>query len=112
MVYGDAHAARAEDLRRWRGQFRDAVPLGKLPKRQAAVGVGVVHTIRFLPGRGLEVIIEDGSGQLEVLWNGRSSLPGLELGSGLRVRGTVGMSPDGLPMMRNPDWTLVSEPYQ
>jgi hypothetical protein len=112
MVYGDAHAARDEDLRRWRGQFADAVPLGRLPRRQEATCIGVVHTIRLLPGRGLMVIVEDGTGQLEVLWSGRASLPGLELGSGLRVRGTVGTSPEGLPTMRNPDWTLVTEPYE
>jgi hypothetical protein len=103
-------ASRAADLQRWRARFPEAVPIDALPPRQVATCVGVVRAIRLMPGRALEVTIEDGHGEAVCLWTGRSHLPGVELGAGLRVTGTVGQQ-RGQPLLRNPDWALVGEPY-
>jgi hypothetical protein len=111
MPDDDASRIRNEDLRRWRAQFQDATPIGSLPPRERAVAVGVVHKIRLVPGKGLEVTLEDGTGRLTASWSGRSNLPGLELGAGLRITGTVAEERDGGLRVRNPEYALVAEPY-
>lgn len=102
--------ARNEDLSRWREQFTDATPIAELRPRHEGTCVGVVHKIRLVPGRGVEVTIEDGSERLTATWTGRTSLPGVELGGGLMLTGTVALE-DGQRRMRNPEWSLVVEPY-
>jgi hypothetical protein len=101
---------RNEDLRRWRAQFPDATPIANLRPRHQGTCVGVVHKIKLVPGRYINVTIEDGTQRLTATWTGRSMLPGIELGGGLRLTGTVAIDEEGL-RMRNPDWSLVVEPY-
>ena len=107
----DPDALRDEDLRRWRAQFTDASPIAELRPRHPGVCVGVVHKIRLVPGKSLEATIEDGSGRVTATWSGRNSLPGMELGGGLRLSGTVAEDGDGARRMLNPSWSLVVEPY-
>lgn len=105
-----AMAARAADLRRWRAQFTDAVPIDEAPLRQSTVCVGVVRALRLVPGRQLEVTVEDGHGRMTAVFSGRNRLPGLEMGSGLRLEGTL-REEGSRREMRNPEWSLVAEPY-
>jgi len=70
----------------------------------------VVQRIRLVPGRSIDVTVHDGSGRLTATWTGRTTLPGVELGGGLRMQGTVAEE-GGRRRMRNPDWSLVAEPY-
>lgn len=106
----DPSVTRDADLRVWRDQFTDATPIGELRSRQRQTCVGVVEKIRLDPGRQLEVTIDDGSGRLTAVFTGRSNLPGLELGAGLRLTGTVDCA-NGDQQMRNPGWAPVTEPY-
>lgn len=106
----DPDVRRAEDLRLWRAQFPDAVAIAELRPRHRGTCVGVVYKIRLVPERSLDVTIEDGTGRLTALWSGRRQLPGLELGAGLLLSGTVAAE-DGKLLMRNPAWSLVAEPY-
>lgn len=108
----DPLAARDEDLRVWRGQYRDATPINQLQARQKQTCVGVVSRIRIVPGRQLEVTVEDGSGEVTATFTGRANLPGLELGSGMRLRGTVAGDARKGFVVRNPSWDYVSEPYR
>ncbi|HWH32451.1 MAG TPA: hypothetical protein VNU01_07250 [Egibacteraceae bacterium] len=108
---GDPGRARAQDLRAWRRQFGDSCAIGEVEPRRSCVCVGVVRVVRLVPGRSLEITIEDGTGRLTAVFTGRTRLPGLEMGGGLRVRGTVADDDQGRKVMRNPDWSLVSEPY-
>ncbi len=108
----DPFVLRDADLRTWRGEFADVTPLDELRPRHKATCVGVVHKIRVVPGRQLEVTIEDGSGRVTAVFTGRSNLPGLELGAGLRLSGTVAEDRDGGLVIRNPTWAPVSEPYR
>jgi hypothetical protein len=105
-----ARSNRDADLRNWRKRFDDATAIAELRPRHRGVCVGVVHKIRLTPGRSIDITIEDGSGRLTATWTGRTSLPGVELGHGLRLMGTLSVE-DGVRLMRNPDWSLVLEPY-
>ncbi|HVM20596.1 MAG TPA: hypothetical protein VM307_11605 [Egibacteraceae bacterium] len=107
----DPLTVRDEDLRVWREQFADAVPIRHLKPRERGTCVGVVRKIRLDPGRQLAVMVEDGSGRLTAVFTGRSNLPGLELGGGMRLTGTMALDADGEPTMRNPGWAPVAEPY-
>jgi hypothetical protein len=107
----DPTAVRDSDLRQWRSTFPDATPIAELARRHPGTCVGVVHAIRLVPRRSLEVTIEDGSGRLVAVWPGRTRLPGLELGAALRLTGTMSEDEEGVRRMLNPAWTPVSEPY-
>ena len=110
MASLDHLANRAADLQLWREQFTDTTPINRLRVRQREICVGVVLKIRLDPGRKLAVTVDDGTGKLTAVFTGRSNLPGLELGAGLRLTGTVGET-DGERHMLNPGWTPVAEPY-
>lgn len=103
---------RAADLRAWHSEFSDAQLIGSVAARSKASCVGVVYKMRYVPGRQIEVTIEDGSGRLTVIFTGRTSLPGLNLGSGMRVEGMVASDGEDGLQMRNPSWWHVSDPYQ
>lgn len=107
----DPIVTRDQDLRRWQATFDGATPIADLVPRQAGTCVGIVKAIRLEPGRRLEVTVQDGTGDLVAAWPHRSVLPGLELGSGLRLAGTVAEDADGTRRMLNPAWTPVAEPY-
>lgn len=107
----DPDRDRAKDLSHWREQFPDCCAIAKAQPRRPCVCVGVVRIVRLVPGRQLEVTIEDGSGRLTATFTGRTRLPGLEMGGGMRLAGTVVQEADGRRTMRNPDWSLVAEPY-
>jgi hypothetical protein len=107
----DPVVARDRDLRRWRATFDDVTAIADLPPRQRGTCVGVVKVIRLDPGEALEVTVEDGSGTLVARWPHRTEIAGLELGSGLRLEGTVAEDGDGTRRMLNPAWAPVSEPY-
>jgi hypothetical protein len=101
---------RNEDLKRWQAQFTDTTPIAKLRPRQQGTCVGVVHKIRLVPGRYIDVTIEDGTERLTATWTGRSALSGIELGGALKLTGTVAIA-EGTLRMRNPDWSLIVEPH-
>lgn len=107
----DPHAARDTDLRRWRSAFPDTTPIADLTPRTPSTCVGVVHLIRLVPGRSLEVTVTDGSGRLTGIWPGRTRLPGVGLGAALRLTGTVGRGTHGTTVMRSPEWVVVPPPY-
>jgi hypothetical protein len=104
--------ARAEDLRTWRAEFPDVSAIEAVVPRQRNVVVGVVIRVRLDPGRSFDVVVEDGTGRLTASFSGRSHVPGIELGAGLRLTGTVAVEKDGTRRMRNPEYAFVQEPYR
>lgn len=107
----DPVVTRDQDLRRWQATFDDVSPIARLAPRQRGRCVGIVKAIRMDPGEALDVTVEDGSGTLVARWPHRTELGGLELGSGLRLEGTVAEDHDGTRRMLNPAWAPIREPY-
>lgn len=99
------------DLHRWQRQFPEATEIVRLGFRRRATVVGVVTRMRVVPGSSLTLVLEDGTGELEAHWTGRSRLPGVTLGSALRLSAVVGSGTRGRPLLRNPAWTPVAEPF-
>ena len=106
-----AIAARNNGLRTWAALFDGVTPISEITPRTTALCVGVINRIRLVPGAGVEVTLEDGTGRLRASWTGRGLLAGLELGRGLRLQGMVCTTEDGELLLRNPRWCLVADPY-
>lgn len=102
-------AARRQ-LDSWRKLFDGCTSIHDLEPREHATAVGVIERLRLVPGESVEAVLTDGTGRLRATWTAREAMPGLELGRGLRVEGTV-CTDSGTPQMRNPTWCLVRDPY-
>ena len=89
------------------------MPIANVQSRQRAKVAGVIQNIRIDPREGsgsIEATIIDGSGELIAKWLGRQSMSGIQLGMGLVVEGVIGTSSDQIPMILNPEYTLVPGP--
>ena len=82
----------AEEIREWASKVPAAVPIAQAPVRSRAKLAGVVRRITVRPLEGsesLEAIMFDGTGEVTVVWMGRRSIHGLNLGTRLIVEGMV-----------------------
>ena len=104
---------RAENLRAWATTISGVTPVAQVQPRSRYKVAGVIQNIRIDPREGsgaIEATIIDGSGELIAKWLGRQAMSGIQLGMGLILEGVVGLSPDKIPMVLNPDYTLVPGP--
>jgi hypothetical protein len=103
-------AATRRQLDRWCQLFEGTTRIEDLEPRAHATALGVIERLRLVPGESIEVVVSDGTGRLRASWHAREAFPGLELGRGLRLEGTV-CTDEGVAHMRNPTWCLVRDPY-
>jgi hypothetical protein len=103
------HAIRRQ-LDAWCQLFDGCTRIADLQPREHATALGVIERLRLVPGESIEAVVSDGTGRLRATWTAREALPGLELGRGLRLEGTV-CTDSGTALMRNPTWCLVRDPY-
>lgn len=103
-------AAVRRHLDAWCELFEGCGRIADLPSRERATTVGVIERLRLVPGESVEAVLTDGTGRLRATWTTRDAMPGLELGRGLRLEGTVCID-EGTAQMRNPSWCLVRDPY-
>ena len=82
----------AEEIREWAAKVPGAVPIADAPVRSRAKLAGVVRRITVRPLEGsesLEAVLFDGTGEVTVVWMGRRSIRGLNLGTRLIVEGLL-----------------------
>jgi hypothetical protein len=99
----------AEELREWAGTVDGVVPIAEVPLRTRAKVAGMVRRITVRPVQGfqaLEVVLDDGTGELSARWLGRRTIPGLVLGSQLVIDGVAGREHGTLRMV-NPTFEFV-----
>jgi len=85
-------------------------PIGSLAKPGRATVEGRIRVVEIRPVERNSVLaceISDGTGQLTALFYGRSHIPGIVCGARVRFRGSVGLRPDGHPVMTNPAYELL-----
>jgi RecG-like helicase len=83
----------AEEIQGWAATIPGTTRIADAPVRSPAKIAGVVRRITVRPVEGyesLEALISDGTGEVEVVWMGRRSIPGLSLGTHLVVDGVLG----------------------
>ena len=83
----------ADEIQRWAETVPGSTRIAEAPLRSRAKLAGVVRRITVRPLEGyesLEALISDGTGEIEIVWMGRRSIPGLSLGTKVIVDGVVG----------------------
>ena len=86
--------------------------IGELVYRQRSPYRGRVHSVRVQPWssvQALECTVVDGSGAVNVVFLGRRTVPGLEVGTKLTAEGMVGKH-DGRLAIINPSYELLLQP--
>ena len=89
----------------------DVTPIGEITGPGNAIVKGRVRTMEIRPVEHNFVLVCevcDSTGDLTVLFYGRSRIPGVEPGSMVRLHGNVGMR-DGKPAMINPAYELIAQ---
>ena len=101
------------------GAWLAPLPINELPLRGRAVSSGVIDAVTILPATvppEFSAIVTDrefhrvasdgGSHRLRLVWLGRRRVPGIVVGTRLRVEGMVSRR-DGLPTIYNPRYEII-----
>ena len=83
-------------------QSRGTMPIVDIRERERVTVSGVVQSMTFAPVDAparLVATLYDGTGSVELLWNGRRTIPGVDVGRHLEVEGTVNSSRDHLSLI-------------
>jgi amino acid transporter len=84
-------------------------PIGQVRWRSTVTVAGVVATLRVAPtpnGHLLEVVVDDGTGTMSLVFNGRREIGGMVLGAHVRAEGAVATHRGRLAIF-NPVYTLL-----
>jgi RecG-like helicase len=82
----------AEENAAWAAKVPGAVPIRDAQPRSKVKVAGVVRRITVRPIEGsesLEALLDDGTGEVRVVWMGRRAIKGLNLGTRLVVDGVL-----------------------
>lgn len=85
-------ALEADDEERERSS-RGTVPISEVHERQEVVLSGTLQSVTYSPVDAparLVATLFDGTGTVELRWEGRRSIPGIDVGRRVEVSGTVG----------------------
>jgi hypothetical protein len=88
----------ADETLDWASGLAGTVRLNEVPLREPVRIAGVVGRITVVPAEGrraIEAVVSDGTGEVTAAWLGRSSIPGVVLGTRLVLEGVVGETRDG-----------------
>lgn len=91
-----------DEIREWASRIPDRQPIQGCPYREQVKIAGWVRRLRLRPTNGsttLEAVVTDGTGEVTASWRGRSSIPGLALGSPVVLEGVIADEREGLKMM-------------
>ncbi len=89
----------------------DCTPIADVHYRQHTKVAGRIHTVRVQPHAGiasLECTLVDETGGIVLLFLGRRSIPGMNVGARVKVEGTVGEDRGKLAIM-NPTYEFLPE---
>ncbi len=89
-------------------------PMGALRARQRSRVAGRIRSVRVQPGAGvssLECTLADDTGQIDLVFQGRRLVPGIQPGVKLLAEGMVGERGRRLTMI-NPHYTILAVPEQ
>jgi hypothetical protein len=107
----DTDELDAEDLRA-AVPAQGAIPIARCRDREAVCILGELRTVTFRPRAGvpaLQAELWDGSGTVSVVWLGRRSIPGIDPGRTIKVRGRI-TSLRGQRVIYNPIYELRPGP--
>jgi hypothetical protein len=91
-----------DEILEWAGGVPGTQRIQGCPSREPVKVAGWVSRLRLRPMNGtmtLEAVVTDGTGEVTAAWLGRSSIPGLALGSGVVLEGVCAPERDGVRMV-------------
>src|SRR5688500_7827985 len=100
----------AEEIEAWASKIPGTVRIRDAAARSRAKLAGVVRRITVRPLEGsesLEAVLYDGTGEVTVVWMGRRSIHGLNLGTKLVVEGLLAQQRSGRRMV-NPSFDFAA----
>jgi hypothetical protein len=89
-----------------------ATPIARCTDREAVCILGTLRTVTFRPRAGvpaLQAELWDGTGSVTVVWLGRRSIPGIDPGRAIKVRGRI-TALHGRRVIYNPVYELRPGP--
>jgi RecG-like helicase len=98
---------RDASITEWAKATPGVVLMRDAENREMVKLAGVVERIRVKPQDGTaayEVAVSDGTGRVRVIWLGRRTIPGLELGLRMVVEGRLGEDEKGRKQILNPTY--------
>lgn len=107
--WADSGDQELRDLRREHGGS-GATPVADAPDRQMVTLRGSLRSVTLMPRGGvpsLEADLDDGTGEVTLVWLGRRRIIGIETGRSLTVRGRIGVH-DGRRVLYNPRYELMA----
>lgn len=96
--------------RQSRAQEAGANSIGTCADRQVVKLRGMISSVTLAPRKGapwLEVVMDDGSGSVNLVWMGRPAIPGVVAGAQITVEGRISCV-DGERRIYNPKYQLVA----
>jgi RecG-like helicase len=99
----------ADETLDWARGVSRTVRLESVPLRRPVRIAGIVNRITVIPTEGkqaIEAVISDGTGEVTATWMGRTSIPGVVLGTRLVLEGAVGKTREGLRVV-NPRYEFA-----
>ena len=103
---------RAATIRDWAEHVEGCTLVRDTKPREVATIAGVVESLRVRPREGvsaIEATVSDGTGTVTAVWLGRRTIPGLQLGVRMVLRGRLGGTPESLQLM-NPQYEFAAPP--
>lgn len=83
----------------------DASPLRRPVRLQGTLRVVTVNPIGS--HRWLEAELDDGTGEVTLVWMGRRTVPGIDAGRNVRVEGVITLAQGGRKVVYNPRYDLL-----
>jgi hypothetical protein len=113
--FGESDEERlAAETREWASKVKGCSTIAEAAPRTQVKLAGVVRRITVRPAHGfesLEAVLDDGTGEIEAVWMGRRTIPGLSLGTHLVVDGVLSAQPKGgRAKMVNPKFEFATPP--
>lgn len=84
--------------------------VGSCVDRQRVRLHGTITSVTLTPRQGypwLQVVLDDGSGEVTLVWMGRHKIPGVAAGTQMVVEGRVACA-DGSRLIFNPKYELIA----
>lgn len=106
-LQADEATIRDGSITDWASSIKGVTLLRAAENRQMVKIAGIVERIRVRPRDGVaayEATVSDGTGRVRVIWLGRRTVPGLELGIRIVVEGRLGEDERGRLQILNPTY--------